>query len=68
MSYIKTMHPIGSMVIIYTIDNMRIVGQVMGYNEVDGKVEGINLKFNNTGETWEIKMSEISSVLADSVQ
>jgi hypothetical protein len=56
------------MVIIYTIDNMRIVGQVMGYNEVDGKVEGINLKFNNTGETWEIKMSEISSVLADSVQ
>lgn len=68
MSYIQTMHPIGSMVIIYTIDNMRVVGQVMGYNEVDGKVEGINLKFNSTGETWEIKMSEISSVLADSVQ
>ena len=68
MSYIQTMHPIGSMVIIYTIDNMRIVGEVIGYNEIDGKVEGINLKLNSTGETWEIKMSEISSVLADSVQ
>lgn len=63
--FVKNQYAVGTKVWVRTIDNLKIIGMVKGYNEREGEIESINLQVEEgagVGSIIEIYAHEITAI------